>query len=115
MSKTVNDFHQVAGTSLPNDAVRVLPLIGNDELKLCVNARGVMHDFEPRPSFPPPRIVWTGRRHAQSINRYNSNLFEWGFLDVRLTDEEHLPAVTRWTQRLAPRAGQVLTQIERGK
>jgi len=100
---------------LPDDSKRILPLLGNDEIKLCVDARGAMHDFEPFPSFPPPRITWTGRRHDRRNDRYNSNLFEWGFLNVTLDDEESLPAVTGWRQRLVPREGIVESEVRRGQ
>ncbi|MCC6581018.1 MAG: hypothetical protein IT440_11305 [Phycisphaeraceae bacterium] len=106
--------HEVSGSAIPDDSQRVLPLIGNDQIKLCVDARGAMHDFEARPSFAPPRIVWAGRRHDKRMDRYNSNLFEWGWLDLRLLAEDTLPAVTHWRQRLHPRQGFVETVIERG-
>ncbi len=102
---------EVAGASLPDDAKRINALTGNDEIKLCVDARGAMHDFTPdQGSWPPPRIVWTGRRHGRTNDRYNSNLFEWGFVDVRLEGE--LGAVMRWRQRLQPRQGIIQTEIE---
>jgi hypothetical protein len=105
-------FFAVSADSLPEDAQRVCPLTGNDEIKLCVDARGAMHDFTPaQGSWPPPRIVWTGRRHARTNDRYNSNLFEWGFVDVRLKGEEKLGAVTHWRQDLHPRRGIVETEI----
>ena len=108
-------LHEVAGTTLPDDARRVCPLLGNDQLKLVLDARGAMHDFVPaQGSYPPPRIVWAGRRHNLRIDRYSSNLFEWGFLDVRLEGEDALPPVTGWRQRLHPREGYVETIIERG-
>jgi len=103
------DLHEVSGSTLPDDALRVCPLIGNDEIKLCLDARGAMHDFQARPSYPPPRIVWAGRRHDHRNDRYSSNLFEWGFLDLHLAGEARLPAVTRWSQRLHPRQGYVET------
>jgi hypothetical protein len=106
--------HEVSRTTLPDDAQRILPLLGNDELKLCVDARGVMHDFEALPSFPPPRITWSGRRHNLRQDRYSSNLFEWGFLDLKLVEEASLPPVTGWRQRLHPREGYVETVITRG-
>ncbi|OPZ25404.1 MAG: hypothetical protein BWZ02_02476 [Lentisphaerae bacterium ADurb.BinA184] len=107
-------LHEEAASRLPDDTARALPLIGNDELKLCVDARGAMHDFAARPSWPPPRIVWAGRRHNLRGDRYSSNLFEWGFLDLRLDSEPDLPEVTAWQQRLAPRRGLVETEITRG-
>jgi len=106
--------HEVSADAIPDDARRINALTGNDEIKLCVDAHGAMHDFVPdQGSWPPPRIVWTGRRHGQTINRYNSNLFEWGFVDVRLKGEEKLGAVTNWRQRLHPRQGIVETEIRR--
>jgi hypothetical protein len=107
-------YHEVRAAALPDDRRRNLPLLGNDEIKLCVDARGAMHDFDPLPSYPPPRIVWTGRRHDRRNDRYNSNLFEWGFLGVALDGEESLPAVTGWSQRLAPREGIVVSDVTRG-
>ena len=104
-------FHEVGGKALPDDGRRILPLLGNDEIKLCVDARGAMHDFEPLPSYPPPRIVWTGRRHDRRNDRYNSNLFEWGFLSVTLEDEGALGNVTGWRQRLVPREGVVESEV----
>jgi len=112
---TSSAFHQVSGITLPDDSKRILPLLGNDEIKLCVDARGAMHDFEALPSFPPPRITWTGRRHDRRNDRYNSNLFEWGFLNVTLDGEESLPAVTGWQQRLVPREGVVESEVQRGR
>lgn len=105
--------HEVSGNALPEDRWHVGPLLGNDELKLVLDARGSMHDFDSQPAWPPPRIVWTGRRHNQRIDRYNSNQFEYGFLDVRLLDESRLPPVTSWRQRLHPTEGWVETVIER--
>jgi len=108
-------FHEVSANRLPDDSRRILPLIGNDEIKLCVDARGVMHDFDHTwPSHPPARITWSGRRHDRRQDRYNSNLFEWGFLDLQLDAEKNLPAVTGWRQRLHPRDGYVETEITRG-
>lgn len=107
-------FHRVSGSAMPDDRARNLPLLGNDEIKLCVDARGAMHDFEARGSYPPPRIVWTGRRHDRRNDRYNSNLFEWGFLNITLEGEESLPAVTGWQQRLVPREGIVESEVRRG-
>lgn len=115
MAMTGYPLHEVSAPSLPDDARRVCPLIGNDELKLVIDARGAMHDFAPQGSWPPPRIVWTGRRHNLRQDRYSSNLFEWGFLDVRLEDEDALPPVTGWRQRLHPREGYVETVIQRGQ
>ena len=104
---------EVSGTALPDDAQRINALTGNDEIKLCVDARGAMHDFTPdQGSWPPPRIVWTGRRHGRTNDRYNSNLFEWGFVDVRLAGEDGLGEVTHWRQELHPRQGIVGTEIE---
>jgi len=109
-------LHEVTGASLPDDARRVCPLVGNDQIKLVLDARGAMHDFTPaQGSYPPPRIVWAGRRHNLRIDRYSSNLFEWGFLDLRLDGDETLPPVTGWRQRLHPREGYVETVIERGE
>ncbi len=103
---------EVSGTALPDDAKRFGPLTGNDEIKLCLDARGAMHEFTPdQGSWPPPRIVWPGRRHARTNDRYNSNLFEWGFVDVRLEREEDLGAVTEWRQRIHPRQGIVETEL----
>ena len=102
----------VSGNALPDDAKRIGPLTGNDEIKLCLDARGAMHDFAPdQGSWPPPRIVWTGRRHARTNDRYNSNLFEWGFVDVRLDGEDELGAVSEWSQRLQPRHGIIGSDI----
>jgi len=98
---------------LIEDRSHVGPLLGNDEVKLVLDARGCMHDFAARPAWPPPRIVWTGRRHNQRIDQYNSNLFEYGFFDIRLTHEDKLPPVTSWRQRLHPSEGWVETVIER--
>ncbi|MEI6972108.1 MAG: hypothetical protein WCL44_11410 [bacterium] len=110
--QSIDEFFEVSGTELPDDAKRVCPLTGNDEIKLCLDSRGAMHDFNPdQGSWPPPRIVWTGRRHARTNDRYNSNLFEWGFLDVRLEGEEGLGRVTGWRQSLHPRDGYVDTEI----
>lgn len=109
------DFHEVRADQMPDDTQRICPLIGNDELKLCVDARGVMHDFSHEwSSHPPARITWSGRRHDRRYDRYNSNLFEWGFLDLHLAEEDGLPAVTNWRQRLHPREGYVETEITRG-
>lgn len=111
---TVDDVrHEVRGAGLPEDRWHIGPLLGNDELKLVLDARGCMHDFAAQPPWPPPRIVWTGRRHNQRIDRYNSNQFEYGFFDVRLVDEETLTPVTSWRQRLHPQEGWVETVIER--
>jgi len=111
MNKKENLF-EVSGATLPDDAKRFGPLTGNDEIKLCLDARGAMHDFTPEQgSWPPPRIVWTGRRHGRTIDRYNSNLFEWGFVDVRLNGEEELGEVAHWRQRLHPRQGLIETEI----
>ncbi|MFW5914905.1 MAG: hypothetical protein ACOCTQ_00390 [Planctomycetota bacterium] len=113
--------HELTDSELPDDSRRVLPLIGNDEIKLCVDGRGVMHDFTVPDdvwsgiSHPPPRIVWAGRRHTRRADSLNSNLFEWGFLALELLDEEQLPPVTGWRQRLHPREGLVETEIERGE
>lgn len=110
--ENVNGLLEVRGAALPDDAKRINALTGNDEIKLCVDARGAMHDFTPdQGSWAPPRLVWTGRRHSQTINRYNSNLFEWGFVDVRLGGEEKLGEVTHWRQRLHPRQGVIETEI----
>lgn len=109
-----NIFHSVRGATLPDDSRRILPLLGNDEIKLCVDARGAMHDFEPLPSYAPPRLTWTGRRHDRRNDRYNSNLFEWGYLSVTLDDQAILPPVTAWEQRLVPRSGLVESTVERG-
>lgn len=110
-----NGHHEVTADSLPDDARRINPLIGNDEIKLCVDARGVMHDFTHIwGSHPPPRITWSGRRHDRRNDRYNSNLFEWGFLDLQFAGEVGLPPVTSWRQRLHPRDGYVETEITRG-
>ncbi len=112
--------HEMNGRALPDDSRRILPLIGNDEIKLCVDARGVMHDFTVPDdvwsghSHPTPRIVWSGRRHTRRPDALNSNPFEWGFLNMSLTDEDTLPAVTGWRQRLVPREGRVKSEIERG-
>ncbi len=112
MQTAPNTFFEVAGTSLPDDALRINALTGNDEIKLCVDARGAMHDFEPsQGSWAPPRIVWTGRRHGRTIDRYNSNLFEWGFVDLRLGGEDELGEVTQWRQQLHPRQGIIETEI----
>ncbi len=111
---TTRNPHEVSAPSLPDDSRRILPLIGNDTVKLCVDARGAMHDFEALPSYPPPRIIMTGRRHNIRIDRYSSNLFEWGFLDLKLKGEGLLPKVTGWKQRLCPRQGLVETEILRG-
>jgi hypothetical protein len=108
-------LHEVRGSGLPDDRGHIGPLLGNDELKLVLDARGCMHDYTPPPPWPPPRIVWTGRRHNQRIDRYNSNQFEYGFFDVRLADEDALPAATGWRQRLHPRDGFVETEIRRGR
>jgi len=108
-----HDRHEVSGAALPEDHRHVGPLLGNDELKLVLDARGAMHDFTAPPAWPPPRIVWTGRRHNQRIDRYNSNLFEYGFFDLRLLDEDRLPPVTAWRQRLHPTEGWVETVINR--
>ncbi len=111
-----SDYHEVTADSLPDDSRRICPLIGNDEIKLCVDARGVMHDFvHAWPSHAPPRITWSGRRHDRRYDRYNSNLFEWGFVDLKLAAENGLPDVTGWRQRLHPRDGYVETEIERGR
>ncbi len=110
-----SDYHKVSGTTLPDDSKRILPLLGNDEIKLCVDARGAMHDFEPLPSFAPPRVIWAGRRHDRRNDRYNSNLFEWGFLNVTLEGEESLPSVTCWQQRLVPRGGIVESELRWGQ
>jgi len=107
------DRHEVYGASLPVDSRYIGPLLGNDELKLVLDARGCMHDFTPPAPWPPPRIVWTGRRHNQRIDRYNSNQFEYGFFEIRLADEESLPPVTSWRQQLHPGEGYVETVIER--
>ncbi len=108
-------FHAVTSATLPDDSRRILPLIGNDEIKLCVDARGVMHDLEHTwGSHPPPRITWSGRRHDRRYDRYNSNLFEWGFLNLEFAGENELPPVTSWRQRLHPREGYVETEITRG-
>ena len=115
MNKPMKDFLEVSGTARPDDTNRILPLIGNDEIKLCVDARGVMHDWEHTwGSHPPPRITWSGRRHDRRYDRYNSNLFEWGFLDLQLGGEGDLPPVTGWRQRLHPRDGYVETETVRG-
>jgi hypothetical protein len=54
---TRTDFHEVSAERMPDDSQRIGPLIGNDEIKLCVDARGVMHDFTHEwGSHPPPRI-----------------------------------------------------------
>lgn len=112
MDNTDVRWHGVHGAALPDDAKRIGPLTGNDEIKLCLDARGAMHDFTPsQGSWPHPRIVWTGRRHARTNDRYNSNLFEWGFVDVRLDGEESLGAVKHWRQRLLPREGRIETEI----
>ncbi len=112
---TRNGYHEVQADHLPDDSRRILPLIGNDELKLCVDARGMMHDFDHIwGSHPPPRISWSGRRHDRRYDRYNSNLFEWGFVDLQLRGETELPAVTHWRQQLHPREGYVETEIQRG-
>jgi len=109
------DHFGVHSNTLPDDTARIMPLIGNDEIKLCVDARGVMHDLTHQwPSHPPPRITWSGRRHDRRYDRYNSNLFEWGFLDLQFAGEPALPAVTGWSQRLDPREGYVETTITRG-
>ena len=109
-------FHEVTAERIPDDSRRICPLIGNDEIKLCVDARGVMHDFAHRwGSHPPPRITWSGRRHDRRYDRYNSNLFEWGFLDLRFAGENDLPPVTGWRQRLHPGEGYVETEIRRGE
>lgn len=111
-----NGYHEVTAKQIPDDSRRICPLIGNDELKLCVDARGVMHDFEHVwGSHPPRRISWSGRRHDRRHDRYNSNLFEWGILDLQLAGEADLPAVTGWRQRLHPRDGYVETEITRGE
>ncbi|MDD5705481.1 MAG: hypothetical protein PHR35_06115 [Kiritimatiellae bacterium] len=108
-------YHTVSGTSLPDDTRRLPPLIGNDEIKLCLDARGAMHDFtHQRDSYPPPRITWSGRRHDTRLDRYNGNLFEWGFLDLQFQGESDLPPVTAWRQTLHPREGYVETEITRG-
>lgn len=115
MSVEFNDLHEVQGNCLPDDTQRILPLIGNDEIKLCVDARGVMHDYTHAwGSHPPARITWSGRRHDRRLDRYNSNLFEWGFLNLQLIEEAALPPVTAWRQRLHPREGYVETEITRG-
>ncbi|MFW5802800.1 MAG: hypothetical protein ACOCWJ_02675 [Verrucomicrobiota bacterium] len=109
------DYHEVAAENIPDDARRINPLIGNDEIKLCVDGRGVMHDCtHVWGSHPPARITWSGRRNDRRNDRYNSNLFEWGFLDLSLNAEDALPAVTGWRQRLHPRDGYVETEIARG-
>lgn len=113
---TPNGFHSVHGKTLPEDSNRILPLIGNDEIKLCVDRRGVMHDWHHVwPSHPPARITWTGRRHDRRLDEYNSNFFEWGFLDLRLEGEEALPPVEDWRQTLFPRQGYVRTTTRRGE
>jgi len=112
---TSTDILTVSAAGLPDDNQRVLALIGNDEIKLCVDRRGVMHDWNHIwPSHPPPRITWTGRRHDRRLDEYNSNFFEWGFLDLRLEGEENLPPVDHWRQTLHPRQGHVRTMIRRG-
>lgn len=109
------DHLGVRSQQIPDDAQRIMPLIGNDELKLCVDARGVMHDLTHQwSSHPPPRITWAGRRHDRRYDRYNSNLFEWGFLDLHFDAEPELPEVSNWSQRLHPRDGYVETTITRG-
>lgn len=118
MDSSVSKYHEVSGDKLPDDSTRICPLIGNSEIKLILDARGAMHDFTPSleigdRSWPPPRIVWAGRRHNRTSDRYNSNLFEWGFLDLALEDEEKLPAVSGWRQRLVPRQGLFETEIRR--
>jgi hypothetical protein len=118
-NRVINDciiddlLHELRATRLPRDSGHVGPLLGNDELKLVLDARGCMHDFTPPAAWPPPRIVWTGRRHNQRIDRYNSNQFEYGFFHVALADEAALPPVTLWRQRLHPTEGYVETVIER--
>lgn len=108
--------HEVAADALPDDSRRVCPLTGNSEIKTILDSRGCMHDYEPsQPSWAPPRIVWTGRRHTQTMDRYNSNLFEWGFLNVRLRGEETLGPVTSWRQRLDPHEGYIETVVCWGK
>ena len=42
-----SDLYEVTASSLPDDAVRINALTGNDEIKLCVDARGAMHDLIP--------------------------------------------------------------------
>ena len=112
---TRTDFHEVSAERLPDDSQRICPLIGNDEIKLCVDARGVMHDFTHEwGSHPPPRITWSGRRHDRRYDRYNSNLFEWGFVDLQFAAKDELPPITGWRQRLHPRDGYVETEITRG-
>ncbi len=114
-------YHEVVAKRIPDDAKRILPLIGNDEIKLLLDARGAMHDFRPdsemmqTSSWPVPRIVWAGRRHNRRVDEYSSNLFEWGFLDVRLVGEEELGKVTGWQQKLMPREGLLKTTIRRDK
>jgi len=119
LSRAAASFHEVSGNKLPDDSTRICPLIGNSEIKLILDARGAMHDFTPsleigQGSWPAPRIVWAGRRHNRTSDRYNSNLFEWGFLDVALEGEQQLPPVNGWRQRIVPRQGLCETEIQRG-
>jgi hypothetical protein len=106
------DF-SISASKIPPDDSLIGPFLGNNELKLVLDSRGCMHDFSSPPSWPPPRIVWTGRRHNQRIDRYNSNQFEYGFFNVELKEESKLPEVTNWKQKLYPEEGYVETVIER--
>ena len=50
-------IHAVIDTQLPDDTQRLWPLLGNDEMKLCIDARGMMHDRKAHvwPHHPPAR------------------------------------------------------------